>query len=101
MFSHSARSAPSCRSSLTYKERGVNGRTLLDTQTAGNSRIWRSPSSKDRPILIGIVLFVFALVMELLINWSGDVSDTASLGWLGGFGHLIGTTLSNLLSPAL
>lgn len=86
---------------VTYKERGVNGRTLLDTQVAGNSRFWRFSSSKDRPIRIGIGLFFFALIMELLMSWSGGVSDAAVLGSIGGFAHLIGTTLSNLVSPAL
>ena len=86
---------------VTYKERGVNGRTILDTKSAGNTGIWRSGSPKNRPIHVGIVFFVLALLLELLMNWSGGVSDTTTLGWFGKFSHLIGTSLSNLLLPAL
>ena len=86
---------------VTYKERGVNGRTILDTKLAGNTRFWQSGSPKDRPIRIGILFFVLALLLELLMNWSGGVSDATTLGWIGSLAHLIGTTLSNLLSPAL
>ena len=86
---------------VTYKERGVNGRTILDTKLAGSTKFWQAGSPKDRPILIGILFFVLALLLELLMNWSGGVSDATTLGWFGSLGHLIGTTLSNLLSPAL
>ena len=86
---------------VTYKERGVNGRTILDTKGAANTRFWRSESPKDRPIRIGILFFVLALLLELLMHWSGGVSDATTLSWIGSLGHLIGTTLSNLLSPAL
>ncbi len=87
--------------SVTYKERGVNGRTILDTQLAANTSFWRSRSAKDRPIRIGVLFFVLALLLELLMNWSGGVSDATTLSWIGSLGHLIGTTLSGLLSPAL
>ena len=87
---------------VTYKERGVNGRTILDTKGGRQHQVLaRSGSPKDRPIRIGILFFVLALLLELLMNWSGGVSDATTLGWIGSVGHLIGTTLSNLLSPAL
>ena len=86
---------------VTYKERGVNGRTILDTKLAANFSLWRSRSPKDRPIRIGVLFFVLAVLLELLIHWSGGVSDATELGGVGTLGHLIGTTLSNLLSPAL
>ena len=86
---------------VTYKERGVNGRTILDTNLAPNTSFWRSGSPKDRPIRIGVLFFVLALLLELLMNWSGGVSDATTLGWIVSLGYLIGTTLSDILSPAL
>lgn len=86
---------------VTYKARGVNGRTILDTKSAANASFWCFRSAKDRPIGIGVLFFVFALLLELLMNWSGGVSDATTLSWIGSLCHLIGTTLSDLLSPAL
>lgn len=86
---------------LTYKERGVNGRTILDTKMAANTALWRSQLSKVRPVRYGIAFFVFALLFELLMDWSGGVSDVTALNWILSLFHLIGTGLSNLLSPAL
>ena len=86
---------------VTYKERGVNGRTILDTQLTAKASFWRSRSAKDRPIRIGVLFFVLALLLELLMNWSGGVSDATTLSWIGSLGHLIVRTLSDLLSPAL
>ena len=86
---------------VTYKERGVNGRTVLDTKAAGSSRFWQLSVPRNRPIVIGVTFFFLALLLELLMHWSGGVSDATTLGWMGSVGHLVGTTLSNLLSPAL
>ena len=54
-----------------------------------------------RPIRYGIAFFVLALLLELLMDWIGGVSDVTALNWIQTLGHLVGTGLSNLLSPAL
>ena len=86
---------------VTYGQRGVNGRTILDTKSAGSSKLWQLSLPRNRPIVIGVVFFFLALLLEALIHWSGGLSDVTELGWWGSLGHLVGTTLSNLLSPAL
>ena len=60
---------------ITYKERGVSGRTILDTQRK-NPRVVRSLMSiSRRPMIIGIVLFFLALFLEVLMGWQVRVSD--------------------------
>lgn len=54
---------------VTYKERGVNGRTILDTQSTANTSFWCFRSAKNRPIGIGVLFLVPALLLELLMNW--------------------------------
>lgn len=76
---------------LTYKERGVNGRTILDTQ---------SKRSLNRPMVIGILLFVFALIFEILIQWRGGVSDPSKLVGISAFAYPVIGTLSTFLVPA-
>ena len=86
---------------VTYAQGGVNGRTILDTKSAGTIKLWQLLSPRNRPIVIGFVFFCLALMLEALIHWSGGLSDVADLGGWKSFWHMVGTTLSNLLSPAL
>ena len=58
---------------VTYQQRGVNGRTILDTQTK------RLFTTRNLPTIIGIVLFFCALILESLMRWSGGVSDVSKL----------------------
>lgn len=44
--------------SVTYEKRGVNGRSVLDTAAAGLS------SASYRPLWVGVVMFVIALVVH-------------------------------------
>ena len=86
---------------VTYKERGVNGRTILDTQAKSCmwSRAWLS-APKNRPGLIGVGFFIAAMIFEALARWSGSVSDPKEF-ILGTFCyHLIGT-FSTFLVPAV
>ena len=76
---------------VTYKERGVNGRTILDTE---------SKRRLNRPMVIGIVLFAFALIFEILIQWGGGVSDPSKLTGISAFAYLLIGTLSTFLIPA-
>ena len=76
---------------VTYKDRGVNGRTILDTQ---------SKRSLNRPMVIGILLFVFALIFEILIHWRGGVSDPSKLVGISAFAYPVIGTLSTFLVPA-
>ena len=59
----------------------VNGRSVLDTHTAG-TRGWSNYWLKGpgRPISVGLCLFVFALILQVLAGWAGRVHDPASLG---------------------
>lgn len=66
---------------FTFAERGVNGRTVLDTmgQTIGGRRsiLYRIFCSiRNRPLRVGIILFLSALVMELAAAWAGSLSTT-------------------------
>ncbi|MCY4288774.1 MAG: hypothetical protein OXC63_09300 [Aestuariivita sp.] len=79
----------------------MNGRTILDTKDAGDISWCHCKSPKNRPILIGGVLFICTLILELLVSWSGSVSDMADLNSWQRFFFFNITTLSNLLFPAL
>ena len=85
-------------SAVTYKERGVNGRTILDTRR--KMRGWRGlRATRNVPIVWGVVFFVLALVLEALMGWSGRISDPTKLNGIKGFYALTGT-LSPFLVPA-
>ena len=71
-------------SSVTYEKRGVNGRSVLDTANAGLR------SASYRPLWIGVVLFVMALVVHYVAQLPSD----------GFWVTLIGA-LNPLLIPAL
>ena len=71
-------------SSVTYEKRGVNGRSVLDTANAG----LRSVSL--RPLWIGVILFVIALVVHAVPHLFSD-----------GFGVTLMGALNPLLIPAL
>lgn len=71
-------------SSVTYKKRGVNGRSVLDT---ANVRPW---SVSYRPFWIGILLFVIALAVHSLPHLLAD-----------GFWVKLMGALDPLLIPAL
>ena len=65
--------------SVTYKERGVNGRTLLDTQAKIRLSLKWFSVPRIRPAVIGVVLFVLAMTSQVLEDWSGNVSDPNTL----------------------
>ena len=71
-------------SSVTYEKRGVNGRSVLDTANVG----LRSVSL--RPLWIGVVLFLIALVVHAVPHLFSD-----------GFGVTLMGALNPLLVPAL
>ena len=71
-------------STVTYEKRGVNGRSVLDTASAG---LW---SVSYRPFWIGIVLFVIALAVHSLPHLLSD-----------GFWVTLMGALNPLLIPAL
>lgn len=60
---------------ITYKERGVNGRTILDTQRKNRNFVLYSTSVSRRPMMIGIFLFVVALLLEASMGWQARFSD--------------------------
>ena len=51
-------------------------------------------------MVIGVVLFVFALIFEILIQWRGGVSDPSKLAGISAFAYLVIGTLSTFLVPA-
>ena len=79
---------------VTYQQRGVNGRTILDTQTK------RLFTTRNRPTIIGVVLFICALILESLMRWSGGVSDVTKLTGFQMFIFSQISALSSLLVPA-
>ena len=85
---------------VTYKERGVNGRSLLDTQ-AGNFEFRQLLSSRYRSMTIGVIFFVLALPLEVFTRWSSGVSDAAALTGFLAWVFPIVNTLSSFLLPAL
>ena len=85
---------------LTYKERGVNGRTILDTQVE-KFRLGRSFSARNRAMTIGVIFFLLALLYEVLMRWSSGVSDEAALSGFWAVVFLIVDALSGFLVPAL
>ena len=86
---------------VTYMDRGVNGRTILDTQSKKPSSAgrWRFVP-RVRPMVIGIVLFVLVLVLEVLMDWSARVSDPGTLSVFSGGAFALITTLSTFLVSA-
>ena len=85
---------------LTYKERGVNGRTILDTQ-AEKFKLGRLFSARNRAMGIGVIFFLSALLCEVSMRWSGKVSDEAALSGFRAVVFLIVDALSGFLVPAL
>ena len=86
---------------VTYMDRGVNGRTILDTQSrkpnpAGR---WRFVP-RIRPMVIGIGLFALVLVLEVLMDWAARVSDPGTLSVFQAWGFALVTTLSTFLVSA-
>ena len=90
---------------ITYKDRGVNGRTVLDTQvrkpdSAGRWSVSRWLVPRTRPMGIGVVLFLLVLVLELLMDWAARVSDPGALTGYRAFAYALVGTLSTFLVPA-
>ena len=88
---------------ITYGSRGVNGRTILDTQA--KSSTWsprRLFDPRYRPLAIGVILFAIALMLELLTGWAGQISDPAKqlTSGLQKFGYAVVDSLSSFLIPA-
>ena len=84
---------------VTYKEQGVNGRTILDTQTKILT-LEKLYAPRNLPVVIGGAIFLFALIIEVLVNWSARISDPSTLTGIKAVGyHLIGA-LSIFLVPA-
>ena len=87
---------------ITYKDRGVNGRTILDTQMK-NPRSWGRGRlvPRTRPMVIGVFLFLFELVLEVLMDWTGRVSDPSTLSAFRAVVYALVGTLSTFLVPAV
>ena len=86
---------------ITYKELGINGRTILDTQNKISPRFlpWLF-APRNRPGVIGAALFAMALFFEVLMSWSGGVSDPGELTGIWTFGYYLIGALSTYLVPA-
>ena len=87
---------------ITYRERGVNGRTILDTHRKSpeeSTRWWTLPR-RNRPMVIGILLFVLVMFLEVLMDWAARTSDPVTLSTFQGFFYGLVGTLSTFLVPA-
>lgn len=60
---------------VTYKQKGINGRTILDTQAKPPrwSREWLT-MPKYRPAWIGVFLFIVAMWLDASARWIGNIS---------------------------
>ena len=85
----------------TYKERGVNGRTILDTgdQPPRWSRKWLT-APRNRPGVIGVSLFISALILEALARWIGTVSAPKEF-YFGEFFYHLTITFTTFLIPVV
>ena len=83
---------------ITYKDRGVNGRTILDSESKlswGDIFFYRA-----RPMSEGLCLFVLVLILEVLMEWAGNVSDPNGLVGRRYIGYYLIGTLYPFLIPA-
>ena len=76
---------------FTYKNKGINGRSLLDTWAGSQSLFGQSASSRTpsrlafmrghkRPLSIAVGSFAAAIVLQAGAGWAGRVSDPGNLG---------------------
>lgn len=106
---------------FTYKKKGVNGRSVLDTlggtmrifqtETEKPQRRWRrlplprwsscSLKPQHKPMCYALIFLLMALLLELLTGWSGRISDPDQLA--GSRRHLYNSIidLAHILVPAL
>lgn len=88
-------------SAITYKTRGVNGRTILDTRAPPGKRIWkRAFGPRYRAVSTGVILFAVALVLEWVADWAGSVPESASLTGLQFYAQSFVESLGTFLIPA-
>ena len=86
---------------ITYKDHGINGRTIIDTQHKKPRPLRAGPLPSRRPMMLGMALFVLALCLEVLMAWQVGISDPEKLkgSKLLGY-HMLGA-LYPLLLPAI
>ncbi len=86
-------------SGALYQERGVSGKSILDTLNGRQGAIWKK---KNIPILLGIGFFVIALIFEYLKAWVGGISDPENeLTGIAGFIYEATRSLVPFVVPAL
>ena len=105
---------------FTYKKKGVNGRSVLDTlggtmrifqtETEKPQRWWRrlrlprwlscSLKPQHKPMCYAVIFLLTALLLELLTGWAGRISDPDQLA--GSQRHLYNSIidLAHILVPA-
>lgn len=83
---------------ITYKKTGVNGRTILDTQSKAAPYIC---ATRNRPVVVGVFLFLCALILEVLIDCYGRVSDPIPPTETTNYLYFLVGTLSTFLVPAV
>ena len=79
-------------SNFTYSNRGVNGRTVLDTwgRTEQKSqKLWKIfrwipplfyPKRYQRPLTVAFWLLIIAIFLQISIGWASRISDPSLLG---------------------
>ena len=79
-------------SNFTYSNRGVNGRTVLDTwgRTDLKPRKWWNvfrwtpllfyPKRYQRPLTAALWLLIIAIILHISIGWASRISDPSLLG---------------------
>ena len=102
----------------TYATRGVNGRSLLDTwnglnsmfgklsnaSASGERKRWRFSfvtKSHRRPLVIGLVLFLAALIVQVAAGWAGRIDDPSALSGIDAIAYWSVSDLAPLILAAV
>ena len=86
---------------ITYKEKGVNGRTILDTQAKPSGLSWKwLTMPKYRPGWIGVALFSIAMCLDASARWIGNIFVPSEF-FLGAFFYHLLVTFTTFLVPAI
>lgn len=71
--------AYSAVTAVTYSKDGVNGKTILDTaRTPAGWKPYLFLSRRHRPIGVGILLFLTAMILEIITYWAGQKPNVTS-----------------------
>ena len=80
------------------QQRGVSGKSILDTLNGKTGSIWKK---KNVPIILGLLFFGIALILEYMKGWTAGISDPVELTGLSTFLFEMTGYLTPFLVPAV